>query len=49
MKTDKTLIMTLVWVLTSSCASLPRQKEIENTYIDNDEIKMIWKGRWIIF
>ena len=37
-KTTKTLIMTLVLVLTSSCASLPRQKEIENTYINKDEI-----------
>lgn len=38
MKTNKTLIMALALVLTSSCASLPRRKEIENTYINKDEI-----------
>jgi len=35
---NKTLIMTLVLVSTSSCAMFPRQKEIENTYINKDEI-----------
>jgi hypothetical protein len=35
---NKTLVMTLVLVFTSSCAMFPRQKEIENTYINKDEI-----------
>jgi hypothetical protein len=38
MKMNKTLIVTLVLVLTSSCAMFQRQKEIENTYINKDEI-----------
>jgi len=38
MKMNKTLIMTLVLVSTSSCAMFTRQKEIENTYINKDEI-----------
>jgi len=38
MKTNGTLIVTLVLVLTSSCAMFQRQKEIENTYINKDEI-----------
>jgi hypothetical protein len=38
MKMNKTLIVTLVLVLTSSCAMFQQQKEIENTYINKDEI-----------
>ncbi len=38
MKTSKTLIMTLVLVLTSSCAPFPRKKEIQKTYTNKDEI-----------
>jgi len=40
MKTNGTLIVTLVLVLTSSCAMFPRQNEIENTYINKDEITL---------
>lgn len=38
MKTNKILIMPLVLVLTSSCAMFQRQKVIENTYANKDEI-----------
>jgi len=38
MKMNKTLIMPLVLVLTSSCAMFQRQKVIENTYANKDEI-----------
>ena len=38
MKTNRTLIMALLLVLTSSCTSLPRRKEIERTYLNKNEI-----------
>jgi hypothetical protein len=38
MKTNRMLIITLMLVLTSSCASLPRRKEIERTYLNKNEI-----------
>jgi len=38
MKANKTRIMTLVLVSTSSCVLFPRQKEIQKTYTNKDEI-----------
>ena len=38
MKTSRTLIIILMLALTSSCASFPRRKEIERTYLNKNEI-----------
>ena len=40
MQRNRILVMTLALVLTSSCASLPRQKEIQSTYTSKDEISI---------